>query len=87
MSSSPQQEYLEKVRSVAAKKIEAASEALLKARETGEGPVFSDDQNTNLAAVCKQKGVDAAEFLTRSYHLCQVCIPPQSNWPKTGGLF
>ena len=55
MSSSPRLELIEKVRNSAAKKMEAASEALLKAREAGEGPVFSDDQNTNLATLCKQK--------------------------------
>ena len=44
--------------------MEAASEALLKAREAGEGPVFSEDQQANLSALYKQKGVDPAEFLT-----------------------
>ena len=63
MSLFPRLEFIEKVRSAAAKKMEAASEALLKAREAGEGPVFSDDQNATLAATCKQKGVDPAEFL------------------------
>ena len=42
MSASPRQEVIDKVRSVVARqKMEAATEALLKARETGEGPVFS----------------------------------------------
>ena len=89
MSSSPRLEFIEKVRSAAAKKMEAATEALLKAREAGEGPVFSDDQNANLAALCKQKAVDPAEFLAvyTVHHLCQVCSPSQSNWPRTGGLY
>ena len=60
--SSPRQEFIEKVRNSAAKKMEAATEALLKAREAGEGPVFSEDQQANLSALCKQKGVDPAEF-------------------------
>ena len=61
--SSPRQEFIEKVRRSTAKKMEAASEALLKAREAGEGPVFSEDQQAKLLALCKQKNVDPAEFL------------------------
>ena len=60
---SPRQEFIEKVRRSTAKKMEAASEALLKAREAGEGPVFSEDQQAKLSALCKQKNVDPAEFL------------------------
>ena len=83
MLSSPRLEFIEKVRSAAAKNMEAASEALLKAREAGEGPVFSEDQNTNLSALCKQKNVDLAEFLAA---YTTYGTSPQSNWPGTGGL-
>ena len=76
MSSSPQQEFIEKVRSAAAKKMEAASEALLKAREAGEGPVFNDDQNANLTAICKQKAVDPAEFLAAYTAYVRSALPP-----------
>ena len=44
MLSSPWLELIEKARNSAAKKMDAASEALLKTREAGEGPVFSEDQ-------------------------------------------
>ena len=83
MSSSPRLEFIEKVRSAAAKKMEAASEALLKAREAGEGPVFSDDKNANLAAVCKQKGVDLVEFLAAYTTYVRSALPPKQlarNW-------
>ena len=86
MSSSPRLELIEKVRNSAAKKMEAASEVLLKAREAGEGPVFSEDQNTNLSGLCKQKGVDPAEFFAAYTTYVRSGLPPQSNWPGTGGL-
>ena len=53
MLSSPRLEFIEKVRGTAAKKLEMASKALLNARETDEGPIFNDDQNVNMAAICK----------------------------------
>ena len=74
--SSPWQEFIEKVRSSPAKKMEAASEALLKARETGEEPVFSEDQQANLSALCKQKNVDPAEFLTAYTTYVIAGLPP-----------
>ena len=82
MLSSPRLELIEKVRNSAAKKMEAASEALLKAREAGEGPVFSDDQNTNLAALCKQKGVDPAEFLAAYTTYVRSALPPKATGPE-----
>ena len=53
MSSSPRLEFIEKVRGAAAKKLEMACKALLNTRETDEGTIFNDDQNANLAALCK----------------------------------
>ena len=50
--------------SIAVKPKMAAAEALLKARETGEGPVFSDEQQAKLSALCKLRNVDPVEFLT-----------------------
>ena len=40
--------------SAAVKPKMSAAEALLKARETGEGPVFSDDQQTKLTSLCNR---------------------------------
>ena len=81
--SSPRQEFIEKVRRSTAKKMEAASEALLKAREAGEGPVFSEDQQANLSALCKQKGVDLVEFLAAYTTYVRSGLPPKQlarNW-------
>ena len=82
MSSSPRLELIEKVRGAAAKKLEIASKALLAARETGEGPIFNDDQNTNLAALCKQKGVDPAEFLAAYTIHIRSMLPPKATGPE-----
>ena len=82
MSSSPRLEFIEKVRSAAAKKLEMASEALLNVRETGEGPVFNDNQNANLAAICKQKGVDLAEFLAAYTTYVRSAPPPKATGPE-----
>ena len=48
MTKSPRKEN----RSTAVKPKMSAEEALLKARETGEGPVFSEEQQAKLAALC-----------------------------------
>ena len=82
MSSSPRLDLKEKVRNSAAKKMEAASEALLKAREAGEGPVFSEDQNMNLSALCKQKGVDPVEFLAAYTTHVRSGLPPKATVPE-----
>ena len=82
MSSPPRLELIEKARNSAAKKMEAASEALLKAREAGEGPVFSEDQNTNLSALCKQKNVDPAEFLAAYTTYVRSGLPPKATGPE-----
>ena len=82
MSSSPRLEFIEKVRRAAAKKLEMASKALLNARETGEGPVFNDDQNANLAAICKQKGVDPAEFLAAYTTYVRSAFPSRATGPE-----
>ena len=82
MSSSPRLEFIETVRSTAAKKLEMASEALLNARETGEGPVFNDDQIVNLAAICKQKGVNLVEFLAAYTTYVRSALPPKATGPE-----
>ena len=82
MSLSPRLELIEKARNSAAKKMEAASEALLKAREAGEGPVFSEDQNTNLSALCKQKNVDPVEFLAAYTTYVRSGLPPKATGPE-----
>ena len=48
--------------SAAVKPKMSAAEALLKARETGEGPVFSSEQQAKLLAMCKLRNVDPVEF-------------------------
>ena len=58
MTKSPRKEN----RSAAVKPKMSAEEALLKARETGEGPVFSEEQQAKLTALCKLKNVDPLEF-------------------------
>ena len=83
MSASPRQEVIEKVRSAVARQ---KMEALLKARETGEGPVFSEEQQANLSAFCKLKRVDPGEFLTAYTPYVIHGFPPQGNRPGTGGL-
>ena len=83
MSASPRQEVIDKVRSVVARqKMEAASEALLKAREAGEGPVFSEEQQANLSALCKLKKVDPAEFLTAYTPYVIRGFPPKATGPE-----
>ena len=41
-----------------------AEEAMLKARDTGVGPVFSEGQLLTLSSYSKQHGVDPTEFIT-----------------------
>ena len=50
--------------SAAVKPKMAAAEALLRGREAGEGPVFSEEQQAKLTALCKLRNVDPLEFLT-----------------------
>ena len=38
-------------------------EALLKARNTGNGPIFTEGQLLRLSEWCKQRGVDSSEFV------------------------
>ena len=77
MLSSPRLELIEKVRNSAAKKMEAASEALLKAREAGEGPVFSDDQNRNLAPYVRRRVLIRRNFSPRTPHTSGLDFPPK----------
>ena len=80
--SSPRQE---KVRSLAAKKMEAASEALLKAREAGEGPVLRRSTGKSLG-IMQAEGCGSGGILDRIHHLRHIWTSPPSNWPGTGGL-
>ena len=41
----------------------AAEEAMLKARDTGVGPVFTEGQLLTLSTYCKQRGIDPTEFI------------------------
>ena len=50
--------------STAVKPKMSAEEALLRARETGEGPVFNSMQQARLTAMCNLGNVDPVEFLT-----------------------
>ena len=60
MTKSPRKES----RSAAVKPKMSAEEALLRARETGEGPIFSEEQQAKLAAFCQLRNVGPVEFLT-----------------------
>ena len=87
MSSSPRLEFIEKVRGAAAKKLEMASEALLNARETSEGLIFNDVQNANMAAMCKQKGMDPAEFLAAYTTHVRSMLPPKATGSELVAFF
>ena len=63
MHSSPRVKLAEKARASALKRRKMAEEALLKARDTGVGPVFSESQILNLSSYSKQHGVDPKEFI------------------------
>ena len=68
--------------STAVKPKMAAAKALLRARQTGEGPVFSDEQQVKLSALCKLKNVDPVEFLT-VYTLYVIrSFPPAATGPE-----
>ena len=77
--STPRQILAEKIRSAATKKREAA-EALVTARDAGEGPLFSEAQIGIMAAVCKQTGTDPTEFVAT----CTAKIRPTLPSKATG---
>ena len=77
--STPRQILAEKIRSAATKKREAA-DALVTARDTGEGPLFSEAQIGIMAAVCKQTGTDPTEFVAT----CTAKIRPTLPSKATG---
>ena len=79
MSLSPRQALIEKVREATAKKLRAA-EVLVAARNAGEGPLFIETQIEILAAICKQKGADPAEFVAA----CTAQIRPTLPSKATG---
>ena len=60
----------------------SAEEALLKARETGEGPVFSDVQQAKLTALCNLRNVDPVEFLTIYTLYVISSFPPEATGPE-----
>ena len=60
----------------------SAEEALLKARETGEGPVFNDVQQAKLTALCNLRNVDPVEFLTIYTLYVISCFPPKATGPE-----
>ena len=69
----------DRIKNAVAKKCEAA-EALVTARDAGEGPLFSEAQIRILAAVCKQTGTDPAEFVAT----CTAKIRPTLLSKATG---
>ena len=77
--STPRQILAEKIRSAATKK-RAAADALVTARNTGEGPLFSEAQIGIMAAVCKQTGTDPTEFVAT----CTAKIRPTLPSKATG---
>ena len=77
--STARQILTDKIRNAAAKKCEAA-EALVTARDAGQGPLFSEAQIEILAAVCKQTGTDPAEFVA----MCTAKIRPTLPSKATG---
>ena len=77
--STPRQLLAERIMKAAAKKREAA-EALVAVRDASKGPLFSEAQIGILAAVCKQKGADPAEFTAE----CTAKIRPTLPSKATG---
>ena len=63
MKRSPRVELAEKAKASALKRCKMAEETLLKARNSGEGPVFTDSQILNLSGWSKQYGADPVEFV------------------------
>ena len=82
MTKSPRKEN----RSTAVKPKMSAEEALLKARGTGEGPVFSEEQQAKLAALCKLRNVDPVEFLTAYTPYVIRGFSPQATGPELVAL-
>ena len=58
----------------------------MKAREAGEGPFFSEDQQANLSALCKQKGVDPLKFLAAYTTYVRSGLPPKATGPELVAL-
>ena len=77
--STPRQLLADRIKKAAAKKQEAA-EALVAVRDAGKGPLFSEAQMGILAAMCKQKGADPAEFMAE----CTAKIRPTLPSKATG---
>ena len=68
--------------SAAVKPKMSAAESLLKARDTGEGPVFDDVQQAKLTALCNLRNVDPVEFLTIYTLYVISCFPPLATGPE-----
>ena len=63
MHSSPRAEFADKDKASALKRRKMVEEALLKSRDSGEGPVFTESQILNLSSWCKQHGADPLDFV------------------------
>ena len=57
-------------------------EACLQARATGKGPVFNDDQEAKLTALCNRRKVDPVEFLTIYTLYVISCFRPEATGPE-----
>ena len=82
MTKSPRKES----RSTAVKPKMSAEEALLRARETGEGPIFSEEQQAKLAVLCQLRNVDPAVFLTAYTPYVIRAFSPQATGPELVAL-
>ena len=76
--STPRQLLAERIMKAAAKKRKAA-EALVAVRDAGKGPLFSEAQMEILAAVCKQKGADPAEFVAECTAKIRPTLPSKAT--------
>ena len=76
--STPRQIVPDRIKNAAAKKREAA-EALVTARDTSEGPLFSEAQIGILATMCKQTGTDPAEFVATCIAKIRPTLPSKAT--------
>ena len=76
--STPRQILADNIRNAAAKKHEAA-EALVNARDAGEGPLFNEAQIGILAALCKQTGTDPTEFVASCTTKIRPTLPSKAT--------
>ena len=67
---------------IAVKPKMSPEEACLQARATGKGPVFNDDQEAKLTALCNRRKVDPVEFLTIYTLYVISCFRPEATGPE-----